>query len=113
MEKPDEPTAVIKMKRDFEQFLSGSRHNGSGLQFNLDQDITEDLGLSYESSSLSRNSLLGTSSVDMLFFCHLFTDIDMLQFFSSEICQRAIHFMSHIPPRNDKEMKIYHIVILV
>lgn len=64
MEKPDEPTAVIKMKRDFEQFLSGSRHNGSGLQFNLDQDITEDLGLSYGSSSLSRNSLLAREKKD-------------------------------------------------
>lgn len=72
MEKPDEPTAVIKMKRDFEQFLSGSRHNGSGLQFNLDQDITEDLGLSYGSSSLSRNSLLAREKKD-----EMLKDIEM------------------------------------
>lgn len=61
MEQPEEPTAVIRMKRDFEQFLSGSRHNRSGLQFNLDLDITENLGglSSYSNSSLSVNSLLG------------------------------------------------------
>ena len=61
MEQPEEPTAVIQMKRDFEQFLSGSRHNRSGLQFNLDLDITENLGglSSYSNSSLSVNSLLG------------------------------------------------------
>ncbi|XP_061174912.1 mitotic spindle assembly checkpoint protein MAD1-like [Saccostrea echinata] len=59
VEKPEEPTAVIRMKRDFDEFISGSKQNRSGINFNLDQDITEDLGVpNFPHSVFSVNSLL-------------------------------------------------------
>jgi hypothetical protein len=61
MEKPKEPKAITRMKRDLDEFISGPKQNRIGLSFNLDQDIIEELGgiSKLSNSALSMNSLLG------------------------------------------------------
>ncbi|XP_056018923.1 mitotic spindle assembly checkpoint protein MAD1-like isoform X2 [Ostrea edulis] len=60
MEKPKEPKAITRMKRDLDEFISGPKQNRIGLHFNLDQDITEELGggSNLSNSAFSMNSFL-------------------------------------------------------
>ena len=61
MAEDNDPTIILKMKRDFNQFVSGSTSQNSGLKFDLDQSLSTK-STANNSSGLSVRSLLGEYS---------------------------------------------------